>query len=152
MKKMSSYLLVMFMGIFWLFRVVVAGASTLGIDIGISIIDFNFELILIFVTLVCILLVIKRNLIGAIVYLATYVYYFGVNLYQMLVGNMAMDYMGALISFLGVILPVAVLFELLFDKNSKKHPKDNKTDWYYSNEDYDRKYDERADKNNYRTL
>jgi len=152
MKKMSSYLLVMFMVLFLIFRVVAAGAHTLGIDIGIPIIEFNFEIILIFVALICILLVIRRNVIGALIYLVTYIYYFGMNLYQMLSGKITMEYMGALISFVGVILPLAVLLELLFDENSKKHPKDNKTDWYYNNENYDRKYDERADKNNYRTL
>ena len=152
MKNMSSYLIVMFMGLFWLFRVIAAGATTFGVDVGIPIIEFNFEIILIFSTLVCILLVIKRNLIGAILYLAIHGYYFGMNLFQMLLGNIAMDYMGALISFIGVVLPIAVLFEMLFDKNRKKHYKDGKTDWYYNNEEYDRKYDERADRNNYRTL
>ena len=38
------------------------------------------------------------------------------------------------------------------DKNRKAHPKDKKTDWFYKNEQYDRKLDERADKNNYRTM
>jgi len=152
MKKMSSYLLVMFMILFWFFRIVAAGASTLGIDMGIPIIDFNFEIALIFITFACILFVIRRNLIGAVMYAATYIYYFGVDLFQMLVNNASIDYIRAIISLIGVVLPLAVLFELLFDKNSKKHPKDNKTDWYYNNEAYDRKYDERADKNNYRTL
>ena len=55
-------------------------------------------------------------------------------------------------SMLGIILPLAVLIDLLLDKNRKNNPKDKKTDWYYGNEKYDRKMDERADKNNYRTL
>ena len=45
-----------------------------------------------------------------------------------------------------------VLLDLLMDKNRKNHPKDKKTDWFYDNEQFDRKMDERADKNNYRTL
>ena len=44
------------------------------------------------------------------------------------------------------------IFDLLLDKNRKAHPKDKKTDWFYKNEQYDRKLDDRADKNNYRTL
>lgn len=152
MKNMSSYLLVMFMVLFWILRIVAAGASTFGVDIGIPISDFNFEIILIFITLVCILLVIKRNIIGAILYLATYLYYFGVDLYQILIGNNSIDLISTLISFIGVILPIAILFEMLFEKNRKKHYKDGKTDWYYDNDNYDRKYDERADRNNYRTL
>lgn len=152
MKNMSSYLLVMFMVLFWIFRIVAAGASTFGIDIGIPIIDFNFEIILIFITFICIILVVKRNIIGAIIYLIINGYYFGVDLFYMLIGNTTLDFMRAIVSFIGVLLPIAVLFEMLFDKNRKKYYKDGKTDWYYNNEEYDRKYDERADRNNYRTL
>jgi len=43
-----------------------------------------------------------------------------------------------------------VLFDLLFDKNRKEHPVDKKTDWFYKNENFDRKLDERADKNHYK--
>ena len=39
----------------------------------------------------------------------------------------------------------------LLDRD-KNNPKDKKTDWFYTNEQYDRQLDERADKNNYRTL
>ena len=62
------------------------------------------------------------------------------------------DYTALIISLIGIILPIAVLLDLLADKNRKAHPKDKKTDWFYKNEAYDRKLDDRADKNNYRTL
>ena len=55
-------------------------------------------------------------------------------------------------SIIGIILPLAVLIDLLLDKNRKLNPKDKKTDWFYKNEEFDRKLDERADKNNYRTM
>jgi hypothetical protein len=57
-----------------------------------------------------------------------------------------------LFAFVGVILPIFILFDLAFDANRKAHPRDKKTDWYYTNKKYDRNMDERADKNNYRTL
>ena len=41
---------------------------------------------------------------------------------------------------------------MLLDKNRVNNPKDKKTDWFYKGEQYDRQLDERADKNNYRTL
>ena len=56
------------------------------------------------------------------------------------------------ISIIGIILPIAVLADLLLDKGRKANPKDKKTDWFYNNEQFDRKLDERSDKNNYRTL
>ena len=55
-------------------------------------------------------------------------------------------------SILGIILPLAVLIDLLLDKNRKENPTDKKTDWFYKNEEFDRKLDDRADKNNYRTM
>ena len=55
-------------------------------------------------------------------------------------------------SIIGIILPLIVLIDLLLDKNRKENPKDKKTDWFYQNEQFDRKLDDRADKNNYRTI
>ena len=60
--------------------------------------------------------------------------------------------MQLMFSFLAIIIALAVLIDLLLDKNRKNNPKDKKTDWFYNNEEFDRKVDERADKNNYRTM
>lgn len=60
--------------------------------------------------------------------------------------------MQLIFSMLGIILPLAVLIDLVLDKNRKDNPKDKKTDWFYNNEEFDRKLDDRADKNNYRTM
>ena len=35
-------------------------------------------------------------------------------------------YMNLFMSFIGVILPISVMFDLLLDKNRKAHPKDKK--------------------------
>ena len=64
----------------------------------------------------------------------------------------ATSFINLFVSFIGVILPIAVLLDMLVDKGRKNHPKDKKTDWFYTNEQFDRKLDDRADKNNYRTL
>lgn len=157
MKSLASYLLVMFMAMFWAFRIVVAFTFTLGIEIGFEPLSLNIEIILLFVTLLCMILVIKRKLLGALIYLISYGMYFGVDLYNNVMpiidgsANL-MSYTSTMISFIAMIIPIAVLFELLLDKNRKAHPVDKKTDWFYKNEQYDRKLDERADKNNYRTL
>ena len=53
------------------------------------------------------------------------------------------------------ILPVSISsFNniLLYDKKQEIAPTDKKTDFFYKGDQYDRKYDERADKNNYRTM
>ena len=159
MKNLSTYLLVMFMAMFWVFRIIVAITYNLGIDFGgIVPLNMNLEIILLFVTLLSMLLVIKRKMVGALIYLLSYGMYFGVDLYNnitLILGGetlSVMTYLNMIISFIGMIIPIAVLFDLLADKNRKAHPVDKKTDWFYKNENYDRKLDERADKNNYRTL
>lgn len=161
MKNFSTWLLLTFMVLFWIFRIVVAVTSELGIEFG-GIVPLNtqMEIILLFVVLLCILLIVKRKILGALIYLLSYGIYFGTDLIKninvMLVGQsdyFSLDiYINTFISLIGVAIPVAILFDLLLDKNRKAHPKDKKTDWFYSNKDYDRKLDERADKNNYRTL
>ena len=158
MKNMVSYLLVFFMVMFWVFRIIVAVTGTMGFDFPFQPMNNTIEVVLLFVTLVCTILVIKRKLIGAIIYLAGYGFYFGGDLIGWITklsngGSIAItDYAVIMMSFIGVILPICVLFELLADKNRKAHPVDKKTDWFYKNEQFDRKMDERADKNNYRTL
>ncbi|MNL70889.1 hypothetical protein D3C87_1959530 [compost metagenome] len=53
---------------------------------------------------------------------------------------------------IAIIIPTAVMMDILVDKGRKLNPVDKKTDWFYKNEEFDRKMDERSDKNNYRTL
>lgn len=158
MKNFSTWMLVIFMAMFWVFRLLVAIMPEFGTTLG-SIVPLNsqLEIILSFVVLVCMVLVVKRKVLGGILYLAAYGMYFGVDLYNnldsIINGTLGADNtLTALISFLGIILPIAVLLDLLVDKGRKINPKDKKTDWFYKNEQYDREYDERADKNNYRTL
>ena len=73
MKNFSTWLLVMFMAMFWAFRIVVAVTYELGAEFG-GIEPFNqaMEIILLFVVLACMLLIIKRKTVGALIYLAAY--------------------------------------------------------------------------------
>ena len=41
---------------------------------------------------------------------------------------------------------------MIYDKKQEWRPTDKKTDFFYKGDQYDRKYDERADRNNYRTM
>ncbi|MCI8443798.1 MAG: hypothetical protein HFJ37_01245 [Clostridia bacterium] len=159
MKNFSTWMLVMFMIMFWIFRIVVAVAGELKWEIGgFAPLNQQMEIILLFVALICIILVIKRKIVGGLLYLLAYGMYFGVDLLnniQALLGvvesNLGINaYMNLFMSFIGMIIPVAILLDLFMDKGRKNHPKDKKTDWFYDNEQFDRKLDERADKNNYK--
>ena len=159
MKKFSTYLLVMFMILFWILRIVITLMAQLGQDfMGVVPIDMTFEIVLLFAFLLCVILVVKRKILGALLYLGLHAIYFGGDItskIQMMVNGetLGMDQMGDLLfSIIGIILPLAVLIDLLLDRGRKEHPVDKKTDWFYKNEQFDRKLDDRADKNNYRTL
>ena len=159
MKSLSSWLLVAFMVMFWLFRIfAVIMTEFTGSFAGMEPLNVQLEIALIFITLLCVLLVVKRKLFGGLIYLVSYALYFGVfifnNIAILLQGQMLQlnNFMALFISIIGMIIPLAVTIDLLVDRNRMKHPVDEKTDWFFKNEQYDRKYDERADRNNYRTM
>ena len=157
MKNLSSWLLVMFMAMFWLFRLIVAlsvqfGGTDFG---GFIAFDFNTEIILLFTTIVCIILFVRRFFIGGIIYLATYSYYFGTYIFNNVLNKPETGFtteilQNIMVSAIGLILSILVLLDLIIDKVTRKSFSDRKTDWYFKNDKFDRKYDEKADKNQYR--
>ena len=160
MKNFSTWILVMFMVMFWILRIIVAISAQFNWDIaGMVPLNQQMEIVLLFVVLICLILVVKRKLVGGLIYLLAYGIYFGVDvanniqtIVEAIEGADVGIYINLFMSIVGIILPIAVLLDLIADKNRKNHPKDKKTDWFYTNEQFDRKLDERADKNNYRTL
>ena len=154
MKSLSSWLLVMFMGMFWIFRIIVAFQAQYGETFG-GFIVFNstVEIALLFVAILCMILVLRRNWIGGIIYLASYGYYFGGYIFSNITseGEMSAAVMqNIFVSAIGVIIAFCVFFDLMVNKLRKRDPKDKKTDWFFQNKEYDRKFDDRADKNQYR--
>ena len=62
MANFSTWLLTIFMVMFWLFRAIVALCTQYSIDLlGIVSYNFNMEVIIAFVTLPCIILIVKRK-------------------------------------------------------------------------------------------
>ena len=154
MKNLTTYLFVMFMAMFWIFRIIVAFCYTIGVNFVTVPMDINYEIVLLFLTFVCMMLVVKRSMLGAILYLIGNGLYFGINLLNILTNytgtlslNTAID---LIISAIAIILPVAILIDMILDRNRKANPKDKKTDWFYKGKEYDRKFDERADRNEYK--
>ena len=99
----------------------------------------------------------KNNIIGGIIYLISYGYYFGGYILTNGIpaissgGTLGMSVMqNTMVAAVGVILALFVFLDLMIARVRRKDPKDKKTDWYFQNDKYDRKYDERADKNQYR--
>lgn len=157
MKNFSSWLIAMFAFMFWAFRLVGTTMYALGNDFMFVPADMIMEVALLFITFICICFMVKRKLLAALIYLIAHFIYYGpafvTHFMQIINGTLPMElYMSTLFELFALGLAIAALFDVLLDKNRKAHPTDKKTDWFYKNKDYDRKLDEKADKNNYRTL
>ncbi len=157
MKNFSSWLIAMFAFMFWGFRLIGTVLNSIGIDFLFVPSNMAMEIALLFITFICICFMIKRRLLAALIYLVAHFMYYGPtfagHFMQILDNTLPFEsYMSVLFEFFALVLAIAALFDVLLDKNRKAHPTDSKTDWFYKNKDYDRKLDERADKNNYRTL
>lgn len=155
--KFSTMLLIMFGVMFWISRIVVAIVTQMGIDlVGIVSWNLTYEIILIFVTVVCLILIAKRKIIGSILYLILYGYYFGTDILNRVgqlsqEGGMTFENISNLfIACIGIALAIAILVDAITLKAKKGKPKKQKTDWFYGNKDFDRKFDERADRNEYK--
>ncbi len=157
MKNLSSWLIAIFAFMFWGFRVVATVMYSIGTEFVAPPMDMTMEIALLFITFICICFIAKRKLIPTLIYLVAHALYYGIYLYQnimaMLEGTSTInDYMTLFVALIGIAIPLAAFFDVLLDKNRKAHATDKKTDWFYKNEQYDRKMDDRADRNQYRTL
>ena len=161
MSNFSTWLLAIFMVMFWLFRAVVAVCTQYSIDLlVITAYNLTFEIIIAFVTVLCIILVIKRKLLGSLFYLLIYGMYFGEHLFNNIIpliqGELQMTpdlVMNLLCDGIAIILAIFVVFDMVVDKGRKVNPIDKKTDWYFKNEKYDEELkarDQREDKNEYK--
>ena len=161
MASFSTWLLAIFMVMFWMFRAIVALCTQFSIDfMGLQAYNFNWEVIIAFATLICILLVVKRKLIGSLLYLMLYGVYFGehfiTNIFTVIggQGTITMDFaMNLFVDIVALLLAFFVLLDMLVDKGRKANPIDRKTDWYFKNEKYDEELkarDQREDTNQYK--
>ena len=157
MRTMGNYLIIMFSVMLFIFRLIVVFAATLGIKFIVEPISISYEMILLFIMLICIILMSKNKLSGAIVLVISSLAYYGPSLLEQITymssNSISLETaMQLIVSVICIIIPVFAFFIIAFAKEQEKRPVDKKTDFFYKNEAYDRKYDERADKNNYRTL
>lgn len=154
MKTFANWMLLIFMFMYWALRVAVTYTYALGKEFIATPIDYTTEIVILFVTLICMILVAKRQIVGGFIYVVVYFAYFGVSLFKQIMpalktGELNISAgMDAFLSAIALILSLLVFIDLLGDKT--KRPDDKKTEWFFKNKDYDRQIDERADKNNYK--
>ena len=155
MITLFSYLLTFFSIAFWIFRVIVTLTFQLDMPMFAEPLNVDAEIIVLFLTIPCILLVIKRKIMGAALYVALYVSYFGTALYNSIISmqNVGINLLNSsdiMLLAVGVLIPILTFLDICINKNRVRFQADKKTDWFYQNEAFDRKYDERADKNQYK--
>ena len=161
MKNFSTWLIVIFMVMFWSLRAIVALCTQYSIDLlGLQAYNLNLEIIIAFVTIPLIILVVKRKAIGSLLYLLVYGMYFGQHLFSSMMtviqgqSALSMDSsMNLICDLVAILLAVFTLIDMLVDKGRKANPIDKKTDWYFKNEKYDEELnarDSREDKNHYK--
>lgn len=152
MKKLSSYLITIFAFMFWAFRLITTILYSIGTEFISVPIDMKMEIALLFITFICICFIPKRKLLPVTIYLISHLLYYGLYLSQniMLETLTLNNYIELFFAIIGVVIPLAAFFDVLLDRNRKAHPVNEQTDWFYKNKEYDRKMDERADRNQYR--
>ena len=155
MTSLFSYLLTFLAVIFWAFRAVVTAMFQLDNPLFAQPSNLNYEIIVLFLTLPCIVGICKRNIVFAAGYLALYATYFGNTLYLVVqnatdVGITLINSADMLCTVMGIIIPLLIFFDILLNKNRTLGTGAKKEDWFYANEQYDRKFDERADRNQYK--
>lgn len=156
MRTMSNYLIIMLSILLFIFRLVVVFTATMGIEFMVQPINVEYEIALLFVMIISIILMSKNKLSGAIILTIASIAYYGPTLLTQITnlsaGANIETAMQAIISIVCVIIPVFAFFIIAFAKEQEKRPVDKKTDFFYKTDKYDIKYDERADRNNYRTM
>ena len=110
-----SLMLGLFSIIFWILRIAVALTASMKIDFVITPFNLYWEIILLFVTFFCILLIFKRSILGGLLYLISYVGYFGYTVYYTFetVEKIGLqDYFNVLISVLGIVLALITFIDI----------------------------------------
>lgn len=150
---MFGYFITAFAGVFWFLRVIVTLMFTSETSFPIVPLNTMFEIVVLFITFICIILIAKRNMLGAVIYLITHCAYFGIDAYKSLEVIIegqpeTANYLSLFISIIAVIIPVLAIMNI--GLSSGKRKKDRQTDWFYGSKEYERKFDDRADTNQYK--
>ncbi len=155
MRSFEYYLILFFSGILFLFRLVVVITTVLGVKFSVVSLNVPFELVLLLLMLISIVLMVKIKLTGSIIFLVSSLCYYVPDLINSLenlseVTSTIEGNIQLIATVIGILIPLFAFFIMLMAKKQQVRPVDKKTDFFYKGNQYDREYDERADKNNYR--
>lgn len=142
------------------FRVIVTICFQFSIDfMEIEPFNFNYEILVLFLSIIALIFVGRNNIFGGTLYLIINTLYFGQYLTENLstvfnseTGIELFVYYNIMISIVAISIAILIIIVQIMDKEKEFAPVDKKTEWFMGNDKYERQKDERADKNNYKTL
>lgn len=156
----STILILIFMIMFWLFRAIVAVCTQYSIDIiGIFAYNLTLEISISFIIIICIVLVAKRKIIGALAYTLIYGMYFGEHFFYEFIKlingeTLSIEMTSNLVCDLcAILLALFCLMDSIVLRIRNKDSKHKTTEWYFEKNEYDKeleKRDKRDDKNQYK--
>jgi len=138
---------------FWIFRVAIILCEKMEVTLPVSSYNSMIEIPILFISVICLVLIIKKNFIGSLVYFIMYAGYFSMDIINNIgkMGDTNVSYiLNVLVAFIGIVIALVNMIYILVSTNKKSDKSMKKTDWFYQNKKFDRELDERADKNNYR--
>lgn len=145
---------------FWLFRAIVAVCTQYSIDIiGIFAYNLTLEISISFIIIICIVLVAKRKIIGALAYTLIYGMYFGEHFFYEFIKlingeTLSIEMTSNLVCDLcAILLALFCLMDSIVLRIRNKDSKHKTTEWYFEKNEYDKeleKRDKRDDKNQYK--
>ena len=156
MKTMANYLIIMFSVMLFIFRLAVLFTTSMEIEFVVRATNVNFEVAYIFRMFISIIALSRNKLWGGILYLLSSLVYLGPTFWNefqaMSNGTSVETATEMLVTLICMVIPIFAFFIIALAKRQEKSPVDKKTDFFYKTDAYDRKYDEIADRSNYRTL
>lgn len=151
--ELLSYMLSMLAVAFWFFRTLVALAPNIGLSMPVAPTNLEWEIIVLFLSLIGLVGIFRRNVFLTTITLAAYIGFFGTEGLKIIEANETLqgeNLLNIVIFAVGTIIALLNVLDVAFNNNRTGKKRDKKTDWYYDTEKYERELDERADKNRYR--
>lgn len=149
MNKMFNNVLIVMAVIFWGIKIVSLLMFQTGKDfLIVPQLKFVLEIVLLFITLIALIFQARQNVIGSLLYFAIQVVYS----YGAVKGNVEMNLITGFITYFALGLSIFMILNMFLIMKQRAKPVDEKRDWFFANEKFDREKDERADKNNYRIM
>lgn len=151
--ELYSYFCTMMAVMFWIFRLILAIAPSMSLEIPFETTNLEIEIIVLFLSIIGLIGVFKRKTFLTAIYLGVYFAFFGYEVYSITQGKEKIegkDLINVVLSISGIVIAALNFVDVLINPERKGKKRNTKTDWYYNTDKYERELDERADKNQYK--